>query len=616
MKFLIHLLLFLASTIILSAQNNRKTLIIGIDGVRGDAAIAANTPNMDALAANGITSYEAQTLPVTYSGPGWSTILTGVWMDKHGVRDNVFIPNNLIEYPHFFQYVKSANPDLYTASIVHWSPINILIAPLTQTDALETYDSDAAVRDACINLLNNEDPDITFIHLDDVDHAGHSSGFSPSNLEYLEAIETIDNHVGQIMTALENRPNYSNEEWLIILCTDHGGIGTGHGCNEAACQDIFYVASSNLINNEVIEKTIVDINMTNIINLDGNDSYIEIADAPQHNFNEKNFTVEIKLKTNGWSSDAPIISNKDWDSGFNSGFIIAGNTNGSSWKFNMGDGLLTRMDIEGGTINDNAWHHIAVSVDRTGASFTWQDGYIQEFNTSGFILDSDSNFPLIIGQDGTTNYPSSFNGLISEIRIWDTNLRNITLNEWNCKNIDVSHPNYSNLVGLWKLDEGTGTLINDLSSYSQNGTLMNNASWEIDNTIYSCSDYTQVPHNTDIVPTVLDFMCIDIDENWSFDGTSAAEGINCISTSIHEVLSKDVHIYPTISKDEISYEIGDLQTNMSIQLYNTRGQLITNQSITNNRGAINIGHYTSGIYFIVISNKENGLFYREKIIKL
>ena len=63
----------------------KKVLLIGLDGVRVDILAQAHTPNIDALIANGTFSGEAQTRPPTVSGPGWSSMLTGVWGDKHKV---------------------------------------------------------------------------------------------------------------------------------------------------------------------------------------------------------------------------------------------------------------------------------------------------------------------------------------------------------------------------------------------------------------------------------------------------------------------------------------------------------------------------------------------------
>lgn len=67
-------------------------LYLGIDGARFDALQAATTPTLAA----GIHSDTCLILGDRYrendtiSGPGWSTILTGVWADKHGVNDNSF----------------------------------------------------------------------------------------------------------------------------------------------------------------------------------------------------------------------------------------------------------------------------------------------------------------------------------------------------------------------------------------------------------------------------------------------------------------------------------------------------------------------------------------------
>ena len=66
----------------------KKVLIVGIDGCRPDALRAARTPAMDALWQEGAYSFSAQTDERTVSGPCWTSILTGVWPEKHGVLSN------------------------------------------------------------------------------------------------------------------------------------------------------------------------------------------------------------------------------------------------------------------------------------------------------------------------------------------------------------------------------------------------------------------------------------------------------------------------------------------------------------------------------------------------
>jgi arylsulfatase A-like enzyme len=44
-------------------------------------------------------------------------------------------------------------------------------------------------------------------------------------------IEKTDERIGRILTAVDQRPHRRDEDWLILVGTDHGGRGTGHGGN-------------------------------------------------------------------------------------------------------------------------------------------------------------------------------------------------------------------------------------------------------------------------------------------------------------------------------------------------------------------------------------------------
>ena len=56
-----------------------KVLIIGIDGCRPDALLAAKTPSIDKLWSNGAFSFHGKTDPKTKSGSCWTSMLTGTW---------------------------------------------------------------------------------------------------------------------------------------------------------------------------------------------------------------------------------------------------------------------------------------------------------------------------------------------------------------------------------------------------------------------------------------------------------------------------------------------------------------------------------------------------------
>lgn len=209
-------------------QHIKRVLLIGIDGCRSDALQAANTPNLDKLIANSRYSWTLDRGNTnTGSGAGWSTMLTGVWPAKHGVKDDLYVGKNYGEYPNFLCRIKEANDCFKTASIVHYAAINDEIATPCNADVLRDYDEDKKVKEAVTNYLNDCNMDVIFTHFDKVDHAGHSRGFHPSIPQYIEAIEQVDTHLEPILEAVYEREANNNEDWLIIVSTDHGGTIEG-----------------------------------------------------------------------------------------------------------------------------------------------------------------------------------------------------------------------------------------------------------------------------------------------------------------------------------------------------------------------------------------------------
>ena len=219
-----------------------RVLVIGIDGTRPDALATAKTPALDALIANGAFADNTRILGTRYrkndtvSGPGWSSFLTGVWADKHGVNDNGFKDHKLSDYPHFFARIKSQFPDAVTGSFVDWEPIDkFIVSGATTRKVYPAHGADDyAAKDAQIandakDFLANQDPHATMVYFGATDETGHRDGFHPSVETYVQAIEQVDQYIGSLMTTIKARPNFEKENWLVLVSTDHGGQGTGHG---------------------------------------------------------------------------------------------------------------------------------------------------------------------------------------------------------------------------------------------------------------------------------------------------------------------------------------------------------------------------------------------------
>ena len=245
---------------------------------------------------------------------------------------------------------------------------------LNHADLKINVGTDLAVEVEAVNQLTNHDPDVMFLHFDDVDHAGHAYSYSTDIPEYMASVEQTDVHIGQIMNALQARPNYTNEDWLIISTPDHGGIGFGHGGNSFDEQNTFFLASGNSVPTEVLTKdsmmvfdgAINCLGETVELDFDQDNDYVQIPHFSDLDFGaSQDFSVECRIRTT-LAADVAIVGNKDWDSGNLDGFVFSFKfANGPEWKINVGDGS-NRVDIDGGSVADNQWHTLTATFDRDG----------------------------------------------------------------------------------------------------------------------------------------------------------------------------------------------------------------------------------------------------------
>ncbi|WP_330330622.1 alkaline phosphatase family protein [Streptomyces sp. NBC_00536] len=238
------------------AATVNKVLVIGIDGTVLDRVKVADAPNLNGLMAQGLTARStlyANPMAATSSGPGWSTIATGVWPDKHGVKDNSFTGKNYTAYPDFLTRAENANPALNTYAAADWEPITstdqngpIFSAKVDKRLSLkgdrDGYGSeDPKIAAAASAELRDQNPDAAFVYFGEIDHAGHAAG--AASQEYLDTIGRVDKLIGQLLTAVQARPTYGQENWKILVTTDHGHTDAGgHGGSTIQERGTFVIA--------------------------------------------------------------------------------------------------------------------------------------------------------------------------------------------------------------------------------------------------------------------------------------------------------------------------------------------------------------------------------------
>ncbi len=248
MRFFLLILSVVIFPLNIQASQPRKVLIIGIAGIRSDALQQANTPVIDGLIANGFYTYESWHRGITLSAPAWSTTMCGVEYDKHGVTSNTYAGSKYATYPYFPTRAKSCLPNLYSVQIVQWAPMSDNLYNDGWSNKIKVqYGIGSQSVSAAQTQLANPNLDAMFICFDEADIVGHASGFSPGNSSYISALETIDGEIGSVVTALHNRTDYANEDWIILITTDYGGIGTTHGGNSVQERSIWWIGSGNFV---------------------------------------------------------------------------------------------------------------------------------------------------------------------------------------------------------------------------------------------------------------------------------------------------------------------------------------------------------------------------------
>ncbi|MER7186934.1 alkaline phosphatase family protein [Streptomyces hyaluromycini] len=240
-----------------------RVLVVGMDGLRHDrlARPGADAPVLHRLMTAGAHGTSllpygeadgqaddgpSTSMAYTDSGPGWSSVLTGVWPDRHGVTGNDFHGADYTRYPDFLSRAATARPGLRTAAVVSWPELvhRGTLGPAIgrrvhhdgETDGYASAD-DLVARTA-VRWLTEHDPDLVFVYFGATDEAGHAAG--PLSPAYDHALRTQDAHLGRLLAAIDARR--SGERWTVLVTTDHGHLDTGgHGGDTRAEREVFVI---------------------------------------------------------------------------------------------------------------------------------------------------------------------------------------------------------------------------------------------------------------------------------------------------------------------------------------------------------------------------------------
>ena len=209
-------------------------IVIGCDGMSPDGIAHANTPHLDRMMAEGAWTMHARGVMPTSSSPNWASMIMGAGPEQHGVTSNGWELNKFAIaptatgtggiFPTIFSLLRAQKKPAVIGCFHDWGGFGRLFAH-EDLDVVENTEGPKATTDRAAAFIAKQKPTLTFIHLDHVDHVGHDKGHGTP--EYYAAVEEADRYIGQVIAAVANAG--ISETTAIIVTSDHGGRGKGHG---------------------------------------------------------------------------------------------------------------------------------------------------------------------------------------------------------------------------------------------------------------------------------------------------------------------------------------------------------------------------------------------------
>ncbi|MCC6243895.1 MAG: alkaline phosphatase family protein [Gemmatimonadaceae bacterium] len=258
-------------------QAPRKAVFILLDGIPADVIEKVETPALDAIAKEGGYARASvggalggPTETPTISAPGYMSMLTSTWANKHNVRGNSNQSPNYA-YWNVFRIVESVDSTRMTAIFSTWLDNRTVLlgqgrpeaGNYTIDHAVDGFETDTIayphdktskyimaiddhVTSEAASYIAAKGPDLSWVYLQHTDDMGHAHGDSDA---FYAAVRQADARVGKIWAAVQQRQKMG-EEWMSVVTTDHGRdarTGKGHGGQSERERTTWVVANASAL---------------------------------------------------------------------------------------------------------------------------------------------------------------------------------------------------------------------------------------------------------------------------------------------------------------------------------------------------------------------------------
>ena len=234
------------------------------------------------------------------------------------------------------------------------------------------------------------------------------------------------------------------------------------------------------------------------LDFDGTNDYVSCGnDASLSVFNQ--MTMEAWVNLANSQNDQKILGKciSDLDHDF---FVMGVNEGKLNSEIKINGNNISTMS---GNVPSGKWTHLAVTFSKgnggdNGTICAYVNGTLVYSNTAvpdASINVSSDSYPFIIGAPSWNYSEKNVDGLIDEVRIWNTARTNAQIREDMCKTLNG---NETGLVAYYRFDQTDGTTLYDLTANGNNGTLTNmeDADWVSSNAFTTWQNTTDTDWST------------------------------------------------------------------------------------------------------------------------
>lgn len=217
-------------------------ILVSIDGGKPASIKKSKMPNLESIAREGSSTFEAETILPSKTLPSHTSMITGVSPAVHKIIWNSWIPfRGVVKVPTIFSIAKANGySTALFATKTKFKHLNVKNS--LDKFSLNGQDAIGAAKLAA-DYLVEKNPNVLFVHLPDSDSAGHLRRWESN--EQLKALENVDKAIGILKKAILN--SLKGKTYALIITADHGGLGKSHGSSSYDDKTIPWITWGNIV---------------------------------------------------------------------------------------------------------------------------------------------------------------------------------------------------------------------------------------------------------------------------------------------------------------------------------------------------------------------------------